>query len=85
MTLSPELVREWINAFPITVHVSNRMDYIYSDIPDTSKQEKHKEEELKHRRILDAHDQSLIDACIAALDLLDTPNTLVRQTHQCRH
>ena len=61
MTLSAELVSEWIDAFPITVHVTNRMDYIYSDTPDQSKQEKHKEE-LKHRRILDAHDRSLIDA-----------------------
>ena len=61
MTLLPELVSEWINAFPITFHVTNRMDSIYSDIPDKSIQEKHKEE-LKHRRILDGHDQSLIDA-----------------------
>ena len=61
MTLSPELISKWINAFPITVHVTNRMDSIYSDIPDKSKQEKHKEE-LKHQRILDAHDRNLIDA-----------------------
>ena len=28
-TLSAELVAEWIDAFPITVHVSDRVDHIY--------------------------------------------------------
>ncbi len=49
MTLSAELVSEWIDAFPITVHVSDRVDYIYSDyMPGQSAQKQHKEE-LKHR------------------------------------
>ena len=62
MTLSADLVSEWIDAFPITVHVSDRMDYIYSTcVPEQSKQKQQKEE-LTHRRILDAIDRSLIDA-----------------------
>ena len=28
MTLYAELVSEWIDSFPITAHVSNRMDHI---------------------------------------------------------
>jgi hypothetical protein len=39
MTLSPELVSEWIDAFPITVHVADRVDYIYShDVPVEDKE-----------------------------------------------
>jgi len=30
MTLSPELVSEWIDAFPITVYVSQAVDTMYS-------------------------------------------------------
>ena len=30
MTLSPELVCEWIDALPITVHVSDHVDHVYS-------------------------------------------------------
>ena len=61
MTLSAELVSEWIDAFPITVHVSDRVDYIYSD--DQSGQYSHKQhkEELKHRRVLDSDDRHLVD------------------------
>ena len=29
-TLSAELVSEWNGAFPITVHMSDRVDYVYS-------------------------------------------------------
>jgi len=62
MTLSAELVAEWIAAFPITVHVSDRMEAIYSaNPPDQAPQMQHKEE-LKHRRVLDAHDRDLIAA-----------------------
>ena len=31
MTLSAELVSEWIDAFPITAHVSYHLDRIYCD------------------------------------------------------
>ena len=62
MTLSADLVSEWIDAFPITVHVSDRLDYICSDYtPGLTSQKQHKEE-LKHRRTLDAHDRGLIHA-----------------------
>ena len=45
MTLSADLVSEWIDAFPITVHVSDRLDYIYSDYtPGLTSQKQHKEE-----------------------------------------
>ncbi len=62
MSLSAELVSEWIDAFPITVHVSDCVDYIYSTYtPDQSAQQQHKEE-LKLQRILDAYDRCLIEA-----------------------
>ena len=64
MTLSAELVSEWIDAFPISAHVSDRLDGVYSnDKPSKSGQNYHKEE-LKHRRILDAHDRELINAMV---------------------
>ncbi len=56
MTLYPELVNVWIDAFPITIHVSDNLDRIYYANPgDQSTQTQHKEE-MKHRRILDADD-----------------------------
>ena len=62
MTLYAELVSEWIDSFPITAHVSDRMDHIYADhIPVLSSQKQHKEE-FKHRRILDAYDRNFIYA-----------------------
>ena len=62
MTLSPELVSEWIDAFPITVHVSHNVDYVYStSTPGQFKQKQHKEEQ-KHRCFVDAQDRSLIAA-----------------------
>ena len=62
MTLYTELVSEWIDSFPITAYVSDRMDHIYADhIPVVSSQKQHKEE-FKHRRILDAYDRNLIYA-----------------------
>ena len=52
MTLYAELVSEWIDSFPITAHVSDRMDHIYADhIPVLSSQKQHKEE-FKHRRVV---------------------------------
>ena len=65
MTLSPELVCEWIDAFPITVHVSDRMDHIYHANATYMFAQKQHKEELKHRRILDAEDRALIDAEVA--------------------
>jgi hypothetical protein len=60
MTLIPELVSEWINAYPITVHVADRVDYIYShDVPAEAKIKKHKEE-LPHRQELDNKDRKLV-------------------------
>ncbi len=62
MTLSPELVSEWIDAFHITLHVSDNLDRIYYANPgDQSTQTQHKEE-IKHRRILDADDRALVEA-----------------------
>ncbi len=56
VTLSPELVSEWIDAFPITVHVSNNVDYVYStSTPGQFKQKQHKEEQ-KHQSLVDAQD-----------------------------
>ncbi len=61
-SLSAELVSEWIGAFPITVHMSDHVDYSYSTYtPEQSAQQQHKEE-LKHQRILDAYDLGLIEA-----------------------
>ena len=63
MTLSSELVSEWIDAFPITVHVSDRLDHIYPDgAQGESSHQRHHKEELKHRRVLDAHDRSSISS-----------------------
>ena len=59
MTLSAELVSEWIDAFPITAHVSDLLDGIcFDEKPEKSEQNYHKEE-LKHRRVLDANDRDL--------------------------
>jgi hypothetical protein len=61
MTLSPEFVAEWIDAFPITVHVADRVDSMYSSDPCGPFAQKQHTEELKHRRTLDADDRSRID------------------------
>lgn len=53
MTLSSELVSEWIDSFPISVHVSDRIDHIYGENRTNTPQKQHKEE-LRHRRLLDA-------------------------------
>ena len=61
MTLSAELI-EWIDAFPVTVHVSDRVCHIYSDDhPGQAAANQHKEE-LRHRRVIDADERRLIDA-----------------------
>ena len=61
VTLSPELVCEWIDAFPITVHVADRVDTIYSPYTTGQYAQQCHKEELKHRRTLGANDRSLIE------------------------
>ena len=65
MTLSPEFVCEWIDAFPITVHVTNQVDCIYSAYAPWQVAQKQHKEEQRHRRVLDADDRDLIDKEVA--------------------
>ena len=65
MTLSPELVCEWIDAFPITVHVTNQVDCIYSAYAPCQFAQKQHKEEQRHRRVLDADDRALVDKEVA--------------------
>ena len=62
MTLSAELVCEWIDAFPVTVNVSDRVGHIYFDNHTGQFAPKQHKEELRHRRVIDADDRRLIDA-----------------------
>ena len=63
ITLSADLVGEWIDAFPITAHVSDRLNHIfYYDSGATKSTQREHKGELKHRRALDAHDRDLIYA-----------------------
>ena len=62
MTLSAELVCECIDAFPVTVHVSDRVGHIYFDNHPGQFAPKQHKEELRHRRVIDADDRRLIDA-----------------------
>ena len=65
MTLSPELVCEWSDAFPITVHVTDQVECVYSaNAPCQFAQKQHKEEQ-RHRRVLDADDRALFDKVVA--------------------
>ena len=59
--MSPELVCEWIDAFPITVHVADLVDTIYSPYTTGQSAQQCHKEELKHRCTLDANDRSLIE------------------------
>ena len=60
MTLSTELVTEWINAFPIFAFLSDAMDVLYTEEALSLKVEaKHKGEGWK-RRNLDADDHTMI-------------------------
>ena len=60
MTLSSELVTEWINAFPISAYLSDDMDVGYTEeAPSLKVEAKHKEEGWK-RRNLDADDRKRI-------------------------
>ena len=59
MALSPELVCEWIDAFPIPVHMTDQVDCIYSaNEPCQFAQKQHKEDQ-RHWRVLDADDRAL--------------------------
>ena len=52
MTLSSELVKEWINAFPISTYLSDAMDVLYTKVPPSLKVEaKHKEEGWERRNL----------------------------------
>ena len=45
MTLSSELVTEWINAFPISAYLSDAMGVLYTEeAPSLKMEAKHKEE-----------------------------------------
>lgn len=61
MTLRPELVSEWIDSFPIMVHVSDRVDQMYSPAASSQNSQQQHKEEMKHRRMLDARDRALIE------------------------
>ena len=63
MTLSPELVCEWIDAF--TLHVTDQVHCIYPvNAPCQFAQKQHKEEQ-RQRRVLDADDRALVDKEVA--------------------
>ena len=70
MTLSPEMVAEWINSFPVTAYLSDTTEHIYPDPPlkdrkdqagtsDTSSKPHH-QEKGKKRREMDADDRRRI-------------------------
>ena len=61
MTLSPELVCEWIDAFPITVHVTDQVDCISSAYAPCQFAHKQHKEEQRHGRVLDADERALVD------------------------
>ncbi len=65
MTPSTEQVCEWIDAFPITVHVTDQVDCIYSANALCPFAQKHHKEEQRHRRVLDADDRALVDKEVA--------------------
>ena len=49
----------------MTVHVSDRVDYIYTANPPGQSTQKQHKEELPHRRIIDAADRCLIAVAVA--------------------
>jgi hypothetical protein len=61
MTLSAEFVSGWIDHFSIAVHVSDRVDYIYTAFTPGQYAKKQHNEEMRHRRVLDTYDRDLID------------------------
>ena len=64
MTLSSDLVSEWINAFPITCTVSDKLNGIYPDPEPSSSTQKLHKEEMKYQRTLDSKDRDLILAVV---------------------
>nr|CAD7452893.1 unnamed protein product [Timema tahoe] len=56
MHLSAEFVTEWNDAFPITLHLADRMGNIYCADPSRQSVQKQNTKELKHRRVLGAED-----------------------------
>ena len=73
MTLDPEMVKEWIDSFPITSHIADIMDHIY---PGTSVHEgsgdgvgerNHLKEEGKKRIALDSDDRNRISQELSRL------------------
>ena len=63
--LSPELVCELIDAFPITVHVTDQVDCIYSANAPCQFAQKQRKKEQRHRRVLDADDRALVGKEVA--------------------
>ena len=60
MTLSPELVTEWIDSFPISVYLFDALEHMSSEKPTSvTAPSKHKEEGGK-RRQLDSDDRHMI-------------------------
>ena len=59
-TLQPELVAEWVDAFPFTVMVTVLMDSIYEDEDDLQEANLKHKEEMQSRRNLDKKDRDLI-------------------------
>ncbi|XP_068225089.1 uncharacterized protein [Palaemon carinicauda] len=65
MTLSPELVTEWIDSLPISAYLSNAMENLYlGQIRYTTAQTKHKEEGEKRQKLY-ADDRGRIAAELA--------------------
>ena len=70
MTLSPEMVEEWINSFPVTAYLSDTMAHIYPNppvkenedqaAPSTTKTGPRHKEEGRKRREMDADDRRRI-------------------------
>ena len=62
LTLSPELVSEWIDSFPISAFLSDAMENLYSEKDCTSSMQVKHKEEGKKRKELDSDELSRIAA-----------------------
>lgn len=86
ITLSPEMVAEWIDSFPVTAYISDTMAHIYPDSSTTESEDqaassttnsgpRHKEEGKK-RRELDADDRRRISVELSKMSHpLEHPST----------